>query len=207
MNDISYHPFVEQVVRAMGLRKPVQFVRFIKNQVATPPVSLNIPIIGYFLRIAPEQCAVIIAPDGQPKVLEAGDHLLRWPAGAYLVYYVNQKMQFHELPAIHALTSDGWEMELRIAITWKVRSPDKVITLANPFGLLSAATHSIAIDFIQSKTHNELLPTKGSQTAMSGSQISGFLSQQLQANPALGCLEFISVEILDRRGESQTPKT
>jgi len=193
--------FSEQIVRTMGMWKPVQQVIFPTGEITTPLTNIEIRPLGELLRVPPFICAVMVQPDGAARIYSQGSHYLRFPfGGIFTIQYVNMQAQQTYLPAVLGVTLDAWDVSLAVNIHWQVTRPEKVIGLTGFNNLLNSALQAVIVDYIRSVVHDELIPAPGGQ-ALEAKQIGEALLRELNAGAGLRGVHFLAVLVLECRGD------
>jgi hypothetical protein len=184
-----------------GRNRPVVQLSLPENEAVTPIVPLMIPWSKYYLNVPPNSAAVVTSPDGRQFLVTTGGYL-DIEQGSYGVQFVDMSQRMTQLHNVMACSSDAWNVTLDVNIIWQVRNPLQLANISHPIHTLIDLCRAATVNFIQTQTHDRLVPASD-VVAMSESEIANGILERLANNPALAGFRFININIPKRQGDPQ----
>ncbi len=193
-------PILGFVTEYFGRQRSVKPAQFADNELIKPITPLKTYFLfGAYLNLPPNVAAVVTYTDGQQTMFRTGG-LLTLPPGSYGLQYVDIRQQRTYLPDVRADTLDAWQVTLALDITWQVRTPLQIVTTNRPYQALINECRAAAINFIQSRNHDKLIPAREG-TPLEDTEISEAILNQLRASPTLNGFHIYGIKVLERRGD------
>ena len=184
-----------------GRNRPVVQLSLPENEVITPIVPLIIPWDKYYLNVPPTSNAILTSPDGRQLIYNMGGYL-DLQQGSYGVQFIDMSQRLTRLHNVNASSSDAWDVTLDLDITWQVGNPLQLANISHPIHTLIDLCRAATVNFIQTQTHDRLVPASDMVT-MSEVEIANGILERLAKNPALGGFRFININIPKRQGDAQ----
>jgi hypothetical protein len=201
MNTSNYSTLIAQDLAAIGWRIPSKPVQFESGEVTTQPELVPILPPGRWLRVQPNQCALITHPTGRVLTCPTGEHYLRWSASLYTLQFYDLRQQTSYFPEIRSVSSDAWDVEFNnMQVLWKVLVPAQIMHIPNPRAVVEAICRSAVINFIRTTPHDELVSTPG-ELPLATVGIADQIKSALIANPSLSGFEIMAVLIMEIKGD------
>ena len=192
---------IKSRVIQQGWNRPVVQLSLPENEVVTPIVPLIIPWCNYYLNVPPASTAILTSPDGNQSMFTTGEYL-DLDQGSYGVQFVDMSQRMTPLHNVTACSSDAWNVTLDVNIIWQVRNPLQLANISHPIHTLIDLCRAASVNFIQTQTHDRLVPASDVE-AMSESEIANGILERLVNNPALAGFRFININIPKRQGDPQ----
>ena len=152
------------------------------RKLVSPTFQINCwPLLGGFLDVPVGYEAVLTGPQGTVWVLGEGLQSLRaLPWGPYAARFVNTCGHSLRLPAVPALTQDGWQASLQVSLQFRVRRPARAVRFYDPLEVLHEAGISAITYVIQSTPHDQLIGTDNG-AGRGHRSVAGQIHRRLQA--------------------------
>jgi hypothetical protein len=130
---------------------------FEENEIVSPPYPRKVKSIwkATFLNLHPTHYALAVAPDGSIVNLKGGYNLLS--PGKYNIYYVDKQNRVNHLPRTVETTSDGFQVAIVLAITYRVIDPHKALNVQDAVDTLVGFIKSDLREFIRSHQYDNIV--------------------------------------------------
>ena len=151
-NDISKFYLEWQGRRRTAPRYP-----FRENEIVSPGVvrSVSSASGGIYLNVHPTHYALLIGPDGRIMNMRGGFSPL--PPGRYVLHYVDKQNRVTLIPRTTEAASDGPQVSLELAITYRVIDPIKALEVQQAVDALVLFIQSDLKEFIRSHKYDEIV--------------------------------------------------
>ena len=201
MNTSNYSILIAKDLAALGRRIPSKSVQFESGDVATQPQLVPVLPPGKWLRVQPNQCAVVTHPTGRVLTCPTGEHYLHWSTSLYTLQFYDLRQQTSYFPEIRSVSSDAWDVEfIDLQVLWKVLFPSQIMNIPNPRAMVEAICRSAVINFIRTTPHDGLVSTPG-QLPLAIVGIADQIKSALIAHPSLAGFEIMEVLIMEIKGD------
>lgn len=201
MNTSNHSTLIAQDLAALQRRIPLQPVQFHPGEIATQPELVPILPPGKWLRVQPNQCALVAHATGRILTYPTGEHYLRWSASLYTLQFYDLRQQTTCFPEIRSVSSDAWDVEFTsMEVLWRVRVPAQIMNIPDPRAVVEAICRSTVINFIRTTPHDELVSTPG-ELPLSTAGIADQIKSALMTDKALSGFEIMAVLIMEIKGD------
>lgn len=188
MNTSNQSTLIAQNLAALQRRIPLNPVQFHPREVVTQPELVPILPPGKWLRVQPNQCALVTHPSGRIVTYPTGEHYLRWNVSLYTLQFYDLRQQTSHFPEIRSVSSDAWDVEFNnMQVLWRVHVPTQIMNVPDPRAVVEAICCSTVINFIRTTPHDELVSTPG-ELPLATVGIADQIKSALIANPSLSGL-------------------
>lgn len=201
MNTSNHSTLFAQELATIQRRIPSNPVQFHPGEIATQPELVPILPPGKWLRVQPNQCALVTHPTGRILTCPTGEHYLRWSASLYTLQFYDLRQQTSYFPEIRSVSSDAWDVEFTsMQVLWRVHVPTQIMNIPDHRAVVEAICRSTVINFIRTTPHDELVSTPG-ELPLSTAGIADQIKSALMANETLLGFEIVTVLIMEIKGD------
>lgn len=140
-----------------GRRRTAPRYPFRENEIVTPgSVRFVSPLLGgTYLNLHPTHYAVVIGPDGRIMNMRGGYSPL--PSGRYVIHYVDKQNRVTMIPRTTEAASDGPQVSLELAVTYRVIDPIKALEVQQAVDALILFIQSDLKEFIRSHKYDDIV--------------------------------------------------
>jgi len=161
------------------------------------------PVVGKPLEVPAGHRAVLTGPDGGVRVLKDGFQSLQGlPCGLYMAQWVDVRRRHLEVPAVRALTRDGWQAGIQVSLEYRVRSPCAVVQIDDPIKALREAAVFAITSTIKTVPHDLLIGTSDRSNG-SHEAVAVRIQRQLQARLRDSGLQVVNVFVGQPDGDER----
>ncbi len=141
----------------VGRQKPASKYTFKENEIVSPGYSRDVSDLwkATYLRLHPTHYAVAISPDGRKILLQGGYNILA--PGLYNLHYIDKQDRVNHLPKVSETTSDGYQVAMVLAITYRVQDPLRALDVQNAVDTLLGFIQSDLKEFIRNHIYDEIM--------------------------------------------------
>lgn len=140
-----------------GRRRTAPRYPFRENEIVSPGVVQSVPSAsgGIYMNVHPTHYALLIGPDGRIMNMRGGFSPL--PPGRYVLHYVDKQNRVTLIPRTTEAASDGPQVSLDLAITYRVIDPIKALEVQQAVDALILFIQSDLKEFIRSHKYDEIV--------------------------------------------------
>jgi hypothetical protein len=140
-----------------GRRRTAPRYPFRENEIVSPGVVQSVPSAsgGIYMNVHPTHYALLIGPDGRIMNMRGGFSPL--PPGRYVLHYVDKQNRVTLIPRATEAASDGPQVSLDLAITYRVIDPMKALEVQQAVDALILFIQSDLKEFIRSHKYDEIV--------------------------------------------------
>jgi hypothetical protein len=140
-----------------GRRRTAPRYPFRENEIVSPGVvrSVSSASGGIYMNVHPTHYALLIGPDGRIINMRGGFSPL--PPGRYVLHYVDKQNRVTLIPRTTEAASDGPQVSLELAITYRVIDPIKALEVQQAVDALILFIQSDLKEFIRSHKYDEIV--------------------------------------------------
>jgi hypothetical protein len=186
-----------------GRQRPAPRYIFQENEIVSPGYRRDVSDLwqATYLRLHPTHYAVAISPDGKETNLKGGYNIL--PPGLYNIHYIDKQNRVNHLPRTAEMTSDGYQVSMVLAVTYRVQDPLKALEVQNAVDTLLQFIQSDLREFIRNHTYDEIMGEPNGHKFDNGA-IAHCIKEQHATRHQLSKLFFISdVIIREKTGDAR----
>jgi len=161
------------------------------------------PVVGKPLEVPAGHRAVLTGSDGGVRVLKEGFQSLQGlPCGLYMAQWVDVRRRHLEVPAVRALTRDGWQAGVQASLEYRARSPRAVVQIDDPIKALREAAVFAITSAIKTVSHDLLIGTSDRSNG-SHEAVAARIQRQLQARLRGSGLQVVNVFVGQPDGDER----
>jgi hypothetical protein len=187
----------------IGRQRPAPRYIFQENEIVSPGYPRDVSDLwqATYLRLHPTHYAVAISPDGRETNLKGGYNILS--PGLYNIHYIDRQNRVNHLPRTGEITSDGYQVSIVLAVTYRVQDPLKALEVQNAVDTLLQFIQSDLREFIRNHTYDDIMG-EPNRHDFDNSAIAHYIKEQHATRHQLSKLFFISdVIIQEKTGDSR----
>ena len=140
-----------------GRRRTAPRYPFRENEIVSPGFvrSVSSASGGIYLNVHPTHYALLIGPDGRIMNMRGGYSPLH--PGRYVLHYVDKQNRVTLIPRTTEAASDGPQVSLELAITYRVIDPIKALEVQQAVDALILFIQSDLKEFIRSHKYDDIV--------------------------------------------------